>query len=432
MIDYMIEFLEGWKAASAFEQVAAFASIIAVLSAVFFWFRHKVRLSIHDKDREITKLKGQLAGYRGMCEEYEAKLEMFEKRTVDSRLQMIAAELADQNEERAYVLYEELLEHLKPAIDEACAALASARAADIPISGMQAKDEAIRLAKIVVGFGGDNAERMRMLLLELYGNSASDAIHDRNDATRASALNGLAQSFYVPDENSESLRKAAFHAYEEGKYILAEVLFRRLFVIFRRTGSPESLFLVQSSISSCLSMQGRYVEAEAQFRDVLEHQISVLGKGNPSVLKTRQSLAVCIDNQGRYTEAEAQFRDVLEHRISVLGEEHPDTLYTKHTLADCISSQGRYAEAEAQYRDVLERQISVLGEEHPDTLITRQLLARCICSQGRYTEAEAQFRDVLKRQISVLGEEHPDTLKTRRDLADCIDNQSRNAEAEAQ
>jgi TolA-binding protein len=252
MIEYLIEFLEGWKDASAFEQVTAWASIIAIVAGIFLWLRKKVRLSIHDKEIEINKLKGQVAGYRGKCKEFEAEIEVLRKRTVESRLQMVEAELADHNEERAYVLYEELLDHLKPAIDEACSVLASARAADTPLSGKQAKDEAIRLAEIVVRLGGDNAERMRMLLLELYAGFASEAIQERNDTARAAALDGLAQSFNVSGEDTESLENAAFRAYQEGKYILAEVLFRRFFVIVRRTGSPEALLSAKHAISVCL------------------------------------------------------------------------------------------------------------------------------------------------------------------------------------
>jgi hypothetical protein len=50
-------------------------------------------------------------------------------------------------------------------------------------------------------------------------------------------------------------------------------------------------------------------------------------------LGTRHNLASVLQDQGRWDEAEAEYRAVLAARQRVLGDRHPDTLGTRHALA---------------------------------------------------------------------------------------------------
>ena len=160
-----------------------------------------------------------------------------------------------------------------------------------------------------------------------------------------------------------------------------------------------------------------------------------LGEGHPDTLTTRHNLAQQIGNQGRYGEAEAEFRAIweIQRQPDALGEEHPSTLTTRHNLAQQIGNQGRYGEAEAELRAIweIQRQPDALGEEHPDTLATRHNLARQIGTQGRYGEAEAELRAIweIQRQPDALGEEHPDNLRLKFYLAQVLDGQEQSDEA---
>ncbi|PMD21295.1 hypothetical protein NA56DRAFT_528160, partial [Hyaloscypha hepaticicola] len=71
---------------------------------------------------------------------------------------------------------------------------------------------------------------------------------------------------------------------------------------------------------------------------------------------------------GKYAEAEAIDRQVLQLRETVLGKEHPDTLTNMSNLAVLLASQGQYTKAEAMNQQVLQLRETVLGKEHPDTL----------------------------------------------------------------
>jgi tetratricopeptide (TPR) repeat protein len=176
--------------------------------------------------------------------------------------------------------------------------------------------------------------------------------------------------------------------------------------------------------------QGRYVEAEQLYREVLVGRSRALGEDNAATLDTRQHLAWVSALRGRYEEAEQIYIEVLAGRRRVLGEDHPDTLDTRRNLADALWSQRRYGEAEQLYRQVLNDQLRILDEDHPDALSTRRNLAGAISGQGRYAEAEQLYRQVLDDQLRVLGNDHHRTLVTRHELGDVISQQGRHAEAE--
>jgi hypothetical protein len=51
-------------------------------------------------------------------------------------------------------------------------------------------------------------------------------------------------------------------------------------------------------------------------------------------------LANSLSQQGKYIEAEALYRQTLKLRETVLGKDHPDTLRSIHNLANSLRQQG--------------------------------------------------------------------------------------------
>ena len=74
--------------------------------------------------------------------------------------------------------------------------------------------------------------------------------------------------------------------------------------------------------------------------------MAVLRPEHPNTFATKGNLAGSMSGQGKYPEAEALGRQVLEARERVLGPEHPDTLTTKRMLADSLSGQGKHPTTE--------------------------------------------------------------------------------------
>ena len=100
----------------------------------------------------------------------------------------------------------------------------------------------------------------------------------------------------------------------------------------------------------------------------------VLGPEHPHTLETRNNLAEMLDDQGKYAEAETEYRAVIKLKEKVLGPEHPDTLCTCFYLARCLSDEGTKQDATDFARRAADGARKVLGPEHPDTKKYEQLL----------------------------------------------------------
>jgi hypothetical protein len=51
-------------------------------------------------------------------------------------------------------------------------------------------------------------------------------------------------------------------------------------------------------------------------------------------------------DQGRAADAEAEYRQVLDARLRVLGPDHPSTLTTRNNIAAVLAAQDRAADSE--------------------------------------------------------------------------------------
>lgn len=177
--------------------------------------------------------------------------------------------------------------------------------------------------------------------------------------------------------------------------------------------------------------QGRYADAESEFRDIAAVQTRVLGPDDAQTLATRQELARVISNRGRYAESQIACQEVLEATQRVLGPQHPDTLTARYYLARVIGEQGQYKEAEAAFRDLLQADIQALGPEHPLTLIARHNLAAQLNNRGEYASGEKALRELLDDWQGIIGRDYTYTyvLDIRYELGRSLAGQTRYPEA---
>ena len=254
-------------------------------------------------------------------------------------------------------------------------------------------------------------------------------------AALAVAESGLTRRHALAEDHEAALelrsrRASAFRVL--GRYQDAQAEFRQVLDARRRVLGPDhsSTLATRYNIALVLAAQGKPAEAEAEFRQVLDAELRVLGPDH--TLGTRHEIARMLAAQGKPAEAEAEFRQVLDARRRVLGPDHPNTLATRHEIASVLAAQGKPAEAEAEFRQVLDARPRVLGADHPDTLATRHQIAWVLAAQGKPAEAEAEFRQVLDAELRVLGADHPNTLATRHQIARMLAAQGKPADAEAE
>jgi tetratricopeptide (TPR) repeat protein/predicted Ser/Thr protein kinase len=227
----------------------------------------------------------------------------------------------------------------------------------------------------------------------------------------------VSQLMYVVGEQQQRMEEALrYRALSEG---LAE-------------GDPAHEATHRNNLAIILNDQGKYEEAEAEHRIVLELRERTLGPDHPLIAQTRSNLGLVLKAQGKYAEAEVENRRALELRQRVLGPEHPDVAASRGNLGGILTTLGKHAEAEAEFRSAVALLDEALGPEHPDAVSMRGNLGVILHAQGSYAEAEAEFRRTIARQEEVLGPEHPDIAAFRNNLAVVLRAQGKHEEAEAE
>lgn len=247
----------------------------------------------------------------------------------------------------------------------------------------------------------------------------------------------------------EALVEAGNRAYRDGQYDEAETAFRRAIEVTQRT-TPRDWRIVISltNLGHVVRTRGRFVEAEALYRQALGSAEELWGEDHPDLLDPLKNLGVFYYEQRRYAQAEAIFTRLL--RIAARGSSARDRVRQVayvNMLADLAELQGRYGDAERLHRET----IRILGAPDPldraalgMTLTQLSLLLRL---QGRDTEAldtaaralqvlamagpegEATIRLAIKFREETLGPEHPGVARMLQPLAFLLEAQGRYANA---
>jgi tetratricopeptide (TPR) repeat protein len=170
-------------------------------------------------------------------------------------------------------------------------------------------------------------------------------------------------------------------------------------------------------IGGFISDIGRWQEAAAMMKEVLEKRQRILGDEHPDTITAMSNLATTLQDQGELEAAAAMMREVLEKMQRILGDEHPDTITAMSNLAITLQAQGELEAAAAMKREVLEKMQRILGDEHPATITAMSNLATTLQAQGKLEAAAAMMREVLEKRQRILGDEHPDTITAMSNLA---------------
>lgn len=125
---------------------------------------------------------------------------------------------------------------------------------------------------------------------------------------------------------------------------------------------------------------GHEHQNRAAWRMYLPHarcalESNLMAADDTSRVDLEWKIALCYYSDGRFDEAEAFFRNVVDFRTNKLGPEHPDTLKSMAKLALTYHAQSRFQESKELGLTALDGQKRALGEEDPETLSTMSHLA---------------------------------------------------------
>jgi tetratricopeptide (TPR) repeat protein len=121
-----------------------------------------------------------------------------------------------------------------------------------------------------------------------------------------------------------------------------------------------------------LEAEGKYAEAEAEYRRVIKQGEKVIDPEDPMTLNSRRGLAKTLIDQGE--DAEADMREVIRLQEKVIGRDHSDTLESCYNLASGLKHRGKVEEAKQFAVRAAEGARRVLGPDHPSTRKYEKLL----------------------------------------------------------
>jgi CHAT domain-containing protein/tetratricopeptide (TPR) repeat protein len=195
--------------------------------------------------------------------------------------------------------------------------------------------------------------------------------------------------------------------FRQGKYSEAEGNFRRMLTIYeRRLGADhEYTAAALNSLALVLEKLGDYPGAETLLRRAVAILEKKVGRNDPNTASVVSNLGRVLDSQGKFSGAASAPKPAGGDAAQIAAR------------AEQAIARGEYQQAETLQEEVLAIHLKALGEFHPTTANSMSNLARVYDLQGKYAEAEKLYRRSLAVREKVLGPEHPDVATNLNNLA---------------
>ena len=211
------------------------------------------------------------------------------------------------------------------------------------------------------------------------------AVQDNDAEAEAEAREMVKVADKSLGSERESFRELVGAVLEkEGKHKEAEVQIRQAVrEEEKENGTADWTLHDRVVLARNLWYQGRNAEAEALLRDVIKTRERKLGtraylsENNVSTrlkefdtftpLGCRMLFANTLRDQGKYAEAEAEYKQVIQTEENVLGPEHRDTLNACYNFAYQLALQGKRDQAKALAERAAKTAAKVLDAKDPNT-----------------------------------------------------------------
>ncbi len=200
----------------------------------------------------------------------------------------------------------------------------------------------------------------------------------------------------------------------------------------RRSGSDTLLASALDARVSVLLNRREAVEAEPLAREAWERNVNAKGEDDPVTITSLNNLGQALYLQSKLTDAEPIMRRVLALRRRVMGDANPSTGLAWNNLSALLQAQGRSEEAEEAARQALAIWRKSYGEDHQRVATVMSNLGSMLLAQRRLDEAEQMDRDALAIMQRVLLPGHLDIAIGHNNLGHVIEEEGHYAEAEGE
>lgn len=282
--------------------------------------------------------------------------------------------------------------------------------------------EQIRIARYFSSQGNWEQSARHFLAAEEFVETAR-LIAEKGQAWIASgALTSLvALADALPTDAIEQNPRALTHRAEvarlRGEYDAAQSLLRRSMALLRKQADPEGEAEALHSLATIARRRGNFDEVFSH----LDEAKRLAGEQSSVLIKCGNTRGLCLVAQGKWTEAEQEFRTALQ-----LAEEQHDTHYARlivHNLGLPPMMRGDFSEALRWLRRLLrnDRQTFPLPQEATAHLN----MARCHFYRGEFQDCERRLDWALElcqlfNLISLRAETFEAYGNLHRELGDTI------------
>ena len=268
------------------------------------------------------------------------------------------------------------------ALDHAQAAVAAARAADLP---------KLKQAQMVISEG----------VILAYA-------HVPTDQYLAKVKEAEALLVGVPRDSIAGLavqHQIARLEWLAGLLDTAEKRLKPALALQRQLLPPDDPDLKGSEalMASIYSDKGDYAAAELIQRELLVHDRRIYGNRDATTIDDANELAIVLMRQKKFADGEKLLREYLPIANEIFGKDHPVAMRLYSNLGGAIRQQGRNEEARPYYKHTLEWSLERFG---PDSLTAVQgeaNLAFLLRDAGQLAEAETHARLAVAHLDTALG-----------------------------
>jgi tetratricopeptide (TPR) repeat protein len=150
---------------------------------------------------------------------------------------------------------------------------------------------------------------------------------------------------------------------------------------------------------------------------LLKKSRSALGPEHPDTLSKMYYFGAVLHADGKFEEAEQNFRQLLSLREKVLGPDHADTIAALDAICESLCSLGKYKESMKILDEELQRCERAFGPEHELTIKTLRNMGNVYRIQGDPQLASSVLLRALELSEKLFGPEHSITLGIRGELS---------------
>lgn len=219
----------------------------------------------------------------------------------------------------------------------------------------------------------------------------------------------------VTYQHANMLRRTG--RYQEAEAVARDVVDR---LSAARPADHPDLQRARNTLGGSLVALGRYQEAYELYDRTAHTTSTTLGEEAVATQQARTNLSIVLTLLGRYQEALDLSAAVLAVRSRHLGPYHASTLYTTQRQAWTLRLLGRYAYALGRQEANVHDYRRLMGQYTVTAIVAEHNLAQCLRRVGDLTPARNLMRELVERAHQIQGPHHPEALFVAADYASLL------------